>query len=292
MSASAILLNPAEQRWLGGVEPAWTLLDRASLTALHRPPSPTAGPIRLATDLTHDEIQQSAVARNALILLRAAAADPGLKLTATGNLSRGVVAELCDLFTWPEFDKTAMFQVSKVINEPDFLPLLFVRQLVAAAKLLRRHKGHFTITPAGRKLLEDSDQRAVQAILFHLALWHLNLGYFATDLHHGWPQGEAGIVLWCLSVAANDWQSRERLTRLCTIPIDDVLESKWNWDTAAFATQAKILRPLHWFGLLEHRTEKPEPGSYEGRQSYRKTALFDRFLSFEVTLEHTSAPCH
>ncbi len=292
MLASATLLNPAVHRWLGGVEPAWTLLDLASLTALHRPPSPTAGPIRLAADLTHDEIQQSAVARNALILLRAATAGPGLKLTATGNLSRGVVAELCDLFTWPEFDKAAMIQVNKVINEPDFLPLFFVRHLVAAAKLLRRHKGHFTITPAGQKLLEEPDLRAVQAILFHVALWHLNLGYFAMDLHHGWPQGEAGIVLWCLSVAANDWQSRERLTRLCTIPIGEVLESKWNWDTAAVAMQARILQPLHWFGLLEHRADKPDPGSYEGRQFYRKTALFDRFLSFQVTLERTSAPRH
>ncbi|MBM4225440.1 MAG: hypothetical protein FJ167_11830, partial [Gammaproteobacteria bacterium] len=150
-----MLQNPSVRNWLGGIEPAWTLLDLASFNALRRPPSPTAGPIRLAADLADGDIQQSAVARNALILLRAAAEGPELKLTATGNLSRGVVAEMCDLFTWPGFDKTEAFRLHKVINEPDFLPLFFVHHVAEAGKLLRRYKGYLKVTPAGRQLLEE-----------------------------------------------------------------------------------------------------------------------------------------
>jgi hypothetical protein len=67
-----MLQNPLVKSWLGGVEPAWTLLDDASFAALARSPSPTVGPIRLASDLTEEEIQHSVVARNALILIRAA----------------------------------------------------------------------------------------------------------------------------------------------------------------------------------------------------------------------------
>ena len=285
MVAPDVLQNPAAQRWLGGIEPAWTLLDQASFKALHGPPSQQAGPIRLATDLTHDETHQSAVARNALILLGAAATDAGLKMTATGNLSRGVVAEMCERFDWPGFDKAEMFQMNKVINETDFLPLNFVRHVAVAGNLLRRRKGSFQLTPGGRWMLDPSNLRAVQAILFHIALWRLDLGYFAMDMHEGWPQGDAGVVLWCLSVAANDWQSRERLTRLCTIPVDSVLHTKWSWDSPAYMMDAKILRPLWWFGLLEHREEKRNPDRYDARQFYRKTALFDRFMSFEVGLE-------
>jgi hypothetical protein len=144
-----MLQNPSVRNWLGGIEPAWTLLDLASFNALRRPPSPTAGPIRLAADLADDEIQQSSVARNALILLRATAEGPGLKMTATGNLSRGVVAQMCDLFTWPGFDKTEAFRLHKVINEPDFLPLFFVRHVAEAGRLVRRDKGHLKVTPAG-----------------------------------------------------------------------------------------------------------------------------------------------
>jgi hypothetical protein len=90
--ALAVLQDPLVRRWLGGVEPAWTLLDQGSFAALGRSPSPAAGPIRLASDLTREEIQQSAVARNTLVLLQAAAAGPGLKMTATGILSRDAVS--------------------------------------------------------------------------------------------------------------------------------------------------------------------------------------------------------
>jgi hypothetical protein len=68
--APDVLQDESVKRWLGGLEPAWTLLDCDSFTALRGPPSPTTGPIRLATNLTQDEIQQSAVARNALLLLQ------------------------------------------------------------------------------------------------------------------------------------------------------------------------------------------------------------------------------
>jgi hypothetical protein len=285
-----MLQNPAVRNWLSGIEPAWTLLDQASFAALRQPPSPTSGPIRLASDLTHDEIQRSAVARNALVLLRAAAAGPGLKMTATENLSRGAVAEMIDLFTWPGFDKANEFRFHKVVNEPDFLPLFFVRHLTEAGRLLRRNKGHLKITPTGRRMLEDSHQRALQAILFHIALWHLGLGYLGRGLHDGWPQRDIGIVLWSLSIAANDWQSRERLTRLCTVPINGVLET--TWDTASYAMEARILRPLWWFGLLEHRHDHIAEGRSETKHLYRKTTLFDRFLSFDVKLETATGPRH
>ena len=289
MVAPGMLQNPSVRNWLGGIEPAWTLLDQASFNALRRPPSPTAGPIRLAADLADGDIQQSAVARNALILLRAAAEGPGLKLTATGNLSRGVVAEMCDLFTWPGFDKTEAFRLHKVINEPDFLPLFFVRHVAEAGKLLRRYKGYLKVTPAGRKLLEEPHQKALQAVLFHIALWRLDLGYLGRGLHHGWPQHDIGIVLWSLSIAATDWQPPERLTRMCTIPINGVLES--TWDTGSHAMEATVLRPLRWFGLLDYRQDDIPERRFEKRHFYRKTPLFDRFLSFDVKLE-TAGPRH
>jgi hypothetical protein len=285
-----MLQNLAVQQWLDGIHPAWTLLDQASFDALRHSPSPSGGPIRLASDLTEEEIEQSAVARNARVLLRAAAVGPGLKMTATGNLARAVVAKMVDDFTWPDFDHADTFQFHKVINEPDFLPLFFIRHLAVAAKLLRRSKGHLKPTPAGRRILEDSNLRALQAVLFDTALWHLDLDYLGRGLHGGWPQYDAGIVLWCLSVAANDWQSRERLTRLCTIPIIGVLESQW--DTGSFATEARILRPLQWFGLLEYRQEASGERPVEGRHQYRKTPLFDRFLAFDVAVEHVTGPQH
>ena len=290
MVTPGLLQSDSVKRWLGGIEPAWTLLDYDSVTALRAPPSPTSGPIRLAADLSHNELEQSAVARNTLVLLAAASSGQGLKTTAAGNLSRAVVAEMGERFSWPDFDRPAVFEFHRVVNEPDFLPLYFVRHLTQMATLLRKHKGHLKTSPAGRRLLEPANERALQAVLFHTAFWHFDLSLFGRGLHHGWLQRDVGIILWCMSVAANDWQPPTRLSRLCAIPINGVLDQEW--DTASYAMEAQILQPLLWFGLLEHREEKTRAETWAPRHFYRKAALFDHFLSFDVRLDGAGSLRH
>ncbi len=291
MVAPGMQQNPAVKTWLGGIEPAWALLDQQSFDALQRfPPSSSGGPIRLATDLTMDELQQSAVASSTMLLLLSATTAPGLKLTATGNLARTVVSEMVDRFAWPGFDKGEAFRFNKVVNEPDFLPLLFIRQLAEAAGLLRKSKGHLRCSPRGRAALDEPNLPSLQALLFHLTMWHLDLSDFGRGLHDRWPQGDVGVVLWSLSVSATEWQSPERLTRMCTIPINSVLEP--GWDSASMAMEARILRTLHWFGLLDYRREPIEGQRFGERRFYRKTALFDRFLSFDVHFETADTRRH
>lgn len=77
---------------------------------------------------------------------------------------------------------------------------------------------------------------------------------------------------------------------MCAIPVNGVLDQKW--DTASLAMEAQILRPLQWFGLLEHKVEKIDGDEFASRHLYRKTAMFDRFLSFDVRLESTDALRH
>ncbi len=197
-----MLDSPDVRRWLDGVEPAWTLLDDDSFTALrHASPSP-AGAIRLATDLAPDDAERSAVARNTRVLLDAAANGPGLKLTATGNLARSVVADTVEAFTWPGFDKAYEFRFHKVVNEPDYLPLFFIRHIAEGAKRLRKYKGFLTLTQSGRRVLDPANAGALQAVLFHTTIWQLSLSYLARGLHGAWPQYDVGLVLWCLSIAA------------------------------------------------------------------------------------------
>jgi hypothetical protein len=150
MVAADFLQDPQVRQWLGGVEPAWTLLTFEGLRALREEPSAVQTAIRIANDLGADEIAGSPVARNTLILLRQAIERAGLSLTATGNLSRAVVAEMCKLVEWPDFDQADAFRFNKVINEPDFRRcILFVpsrKQLLwserSAASWRRRRWGH------------------------------------------------------------------------------------------------------------------------------------------------------
>jgi hypothetical protein len=290
MVAADFLQDPRVQGWLDGVEPAWTLLTFESLLALRHEPSAVQTAIQIANGLSVGEIAGSPVARNTLILLGQAIERVGLPLTATGNLSRAAVAEMCKLIEWPDYDQADAFRFNKVINEPDFLPLHVVRQLAQAATLVRAQRGKLVATPLGKSMLSDARQGSILAILFHLAFWHMDLGYFGRGLLGSWPQADAGVVLWSLSVCANDWQSAEKLTRLCTIPEPTMLSG--TWDRTPYAMEAKILRPLLWFGLLEHRSEKLPSSRFDEHHFYRKAELFDRLLAFDVQVDLSEGARH
>jgi hypothetical protein len=148
--APGFLANSEVRRWLNGVEPAWTMLEFYSSNALRNEPSADNRAIRLEPTLTTKELSGSAITRNALILLRRVVETDGLKLTATGNLSRAVVDEMCEIFVWPDYAKDEFFRFHKVINEPDFLPLHFIRLVVKATKLVRTHRGNARRTWARR----------------------------------------------------------------------------------------------------------------------------------------------
>ena len=290
MVAEDFLQDQQVRQWLNGVEPAWTLLTFDSLRALRREPSARQNAIRIANDLSADEIAGSAVTRNTFILLRRVIERGGLPLTATGNLSRAAVAEMGGLIEWPHYHQVDAFRLNKVINEPDFLPLHIVRILAQAATLVRAQHGKLVTTPLGKSMLSDERQGSLLAILFHIAFWRMDLGYFGRGPLGSWPQADFGIVLWSLSVSAGDWQTSEKLTRLSTSPEPATLTG--TWDRSAYAMEARILRPLLWFRLLEHRSENIPDSRFAARHCYRKAALFDRLLTFEIKMDFAQGARH
>ena len=290
MLAAGMLQDPVLKAWLGGVVPAWMLLEQDSFDALRRPPALSGGPLRLASDLTSEEVELCAFANGIATLLRGASQERGLKLTATGNLARSVVAELLDCFAWPGFDKAEALKFHKVVNEPDFAPIFIGRQLIEAMGFVRKYKGHLRATPRGRAVIKDANLAALPAMLFGLVIWQTDFGDVGPSLHGRWPQDHAGVVLWSLSMVAADWQPIERLTRLCTIPNRGVIEASWDSGTAAL--DVKILRSLLWFGMVERRLERIEGQPFGSRWLYRKTALFDRLLTFSVRTQLDTATWH
>jgi|SRR5258705_8373867 hypothetical protein len=92
MVAPGFLSDPEVRQWLNGLEPAWTMLGFDSFNALHEEPSATNRAIRLEANLNKSDLSGSTVARTARMLLERASETGGLKLTASGNLARGVDA--------------------------------------------------------------------------------------------------------------------------------------------------------------------------------------------------------
>jgi hypothetical protein len=148
---------------------------------------------------------------------------------------------------------------------------------------VRVQRDKLVLTRLGKAMLVPERYGALQAVLFHIALWHLNIGYFDRNPIETWPLTHTGIVLWSLAAAANDWLARETLTRLCTIPVAGVVES--DWELGSFAMESRTLRPLLWFGLLECQSETSAESRVSDRRLYRKTPLFDLFLKFTVQTE-------
>jgi len=95
-------------------------------------------------------------------------------------------------------------------------------------------------------MLSNAWQGSLPAILFHLALWSR---YFGRGLLGSWPQTEWQLVDFGRRLAVQ----RETDAAL-HIPEPAMLSG--TWDRTPYAMEATILRPLLWFGLLEHRSEK------------------------------------
>ena len=96
-------------------------------------------------------------------------------------------------------------------------------------------------------------------------------------------------MLWSLSVCADEWQSPEKLIRLCTIPEPAMFSD--TWDRTRYAMEAKILRPLLWFGLLEHRDEEiPAAGSV--RTIFIARPSCSNACSFDVHINRSEGARH
>ena len=65
-----------------------------------------------------------------------------------------------------------------------------------------------------------------------------------------------------------------------------------SWDRTTYVMEAKILRPLLWFGLLDHRSEKISSSRFGEYHFYRKARLFDRLLTFDIQVHLSEGPLH
>lgn len=274
--------------------PAWTLLTADSFNRL-LPDKAAAVPeaIRVGAEggAGLSELAEVPLLATTRLLVARAATDEGLKLTARGNLSRADVRVLFDALSWPDYDKAMILAVNKVLNEPDVWPVEITRVLAKEAKLLRVRKGRVRATKSAVALMDTANALSSLRLLFETLFWRINLGYLDRVPVGVWPQDHVGVVIWCLSTAADHWTSVGDLMDVCTVPDAQFAENEFDYRT--YAMENRILRPLTWFGLMERKpVGKRKDLSIIEPRLYRKSALFDRLLTFDVTLRDTVASLH
>ena len=276
-------------KWPGGVAPVWTMLDPESAQALRAEPSAERRALRLASDLADEEFEESAFVRNALVVLERTAEEGWLWLTDKGNFRRDTVAALRESMTWPGMEATEQFRTGKAFREGDVWELHLLHRLVDLAGLVEGRAGLCQLTALGREMLKPGRRGVLQAFLFRHAFWHADLSRFVETFPRGlqgrWPQDDVGVILWGLSNVADEWQSVDALRAMSAVRDDAVARMHWNAEGTMFV--GRILGPLRWFGLLEYRGP---PETFE--VGWRKSALFDRFLSFDVRLADGASAGH
>ena len=272
--------------WLDGVEPAWTALEPARWEALMREPSAENDALRPAGDLAEAELDRSAMVRNALVLLRAAATGAGLELTARGHLTRANVATLREAMDWPGCALEERRRAGKLLGEPHVGELRLVRALLEEAGCVECARGgRLRASRRGHALLAGA-RGALYAELFRLAFWRLSLNLFGKAQCGSWPQQQIGMALWALSTTGDRFQRTRALMVLSVLP-DEAVSRRPEW-VATTLFSWRVLRPLWWFGLVECR----EQGEDLDDASWRRSVLFDRFLSFGTDLARTAGSLH
>ena len=275
--------------WPGGVEPVWTVLEPESMAALRAEPLADNSTLRLAADLPDEAFADSAFVGNALIALQQIHEDFLPRLTMKGHFGRDMVAAMREAMTWPGMEATEQYRTGKALREGDVWELHLLHRLMDLAGLVEGEAVLCQLTPLGREMLEPGRRGVLQALLFRHLYWHANLWEFVETFPCGlpgrWPQDDIGVILWGLSNLAGEWQSADTLRTLTTVREASVAGLHLNAEGTMFA--GRVLGPLRWFGLLEYRGP-PESADV----GWRKTALFNRFLAFDVELSQEGRTGH
>lgn len=241
--------------------------------------SPTSV-LRLSESLTAAELSQAPFYVNAKLFLRAAEEAP-VKATTAGNLNRQFVGWMLERISLEPSLKESIYRTNKVINEEDVWPLHVLRVVLEVGGLLKKTKGLFKATKKGLGLAAEAKGGEFYAYLFRVFFKKFNLGYLDRMGDVGGLQQTIAFSFCVLGQIGDEWHSPVALKEILWLEAvrNEVLESSRFDNYLLWMTESRLLRPLVEFGLLDKQTDgddKTGRGGYE----VRKSALYDRFLSF------------
>jgi hypothetical protein len=270
--------NRAPLEELGGISPA-------QAQALIEGGLDGDGPLRIAEDVSPEELAPADFLHNARLFLERLLETGGAKATRAGNLKRVLVGEMLEGMRLPDGYLDDIHRWNKVVNEEDAWLLHVLRVNLEIAGLVKFRKGTFSLTGRGRAILSPESTGLLFAHLFRTYFGRFNLDYGRRVSGSSGLQPVVPLLLWQTSFPAGAWISSAELARRVLPPQGDPESDsrRGGWSGEAADFQYQILRPLKWFGLMEEK-RKPEAigDRYPSQDSIlvRKTPLFDRFLRF------------
>ena len=231
--------------------------------------------IGINSHVTEAELQCSPLCVNSMKLMVYAHENGGIPLTKSDAFNRKFVHWAAVEFNWKDYTADHLYQINKVLNEDDFLPLMAMHDLLSMSKIGRHYKGKFVLTPKGRKLIGDHGQ--LQQSLFQTLLYDYNLGNLdriPDDNHPDWE-----IYMGVMDQEVRGWVTIGHMMNVfygMEIEGDNFGGPEFR---AAMWLSSRVVRPLVWLGLLESEERDFRTEVYKTK--IRKTPLWSKWLHFD-----------
>ncbi|RME92419.1 MAG: hypothetical protein D6766_10100 [Verrucomicrobia bacterium] len=244
------------------------------------------GPIRLRDDLTEADLESAKIYHDLRLLLQLLEQEGGANATAKGNLCRAFVRLWVEHARWPAEHRELMLRTWKI--EWDIPRLHHARILAEFDKLIIHRKKRWILTKKGRDLLLNQPPGVLYRRAFLTMFRKLDITYFAPQHPAPILQDGMGLLLWEVGNALKDWRPIQEIPRLL-LP-DSVLELVRSSldgprDRVEYVLMDHILRPLGWFGLVEHCEDPSKPRDREDwggvPRYWQITPLYSKFIQFK-----------
>lgn len=241
-------------------------------------------PIQLADDLSLDDVKQVLFFDQARLFLRLMDENKGAPLTATGNLNRAYVGQMMEKLDWLRryMEPLKRGGLCKVFDQMDVQPLDVLYGVCKYGKLIGKRKNRAYVTSMGRELCADAQAGRLYRLLFLTLFRNFSLDYISGYRETPLVQDTLAVILWRLQMVARDWIAADRLPRevFLTSVLEQASAAATLPDMETTILRHEVLEPLVWFGLLESDQTEDEWYRLRAQPKFRKTPLFDRFLSF------------
>ena len=241
------------------------------------------GPIRFCSDMSLDDLQGATFFKNAQVFLKTLYEEDGTTVTATGNLNRKFVRTVFDGLSLSPAYRDSIRHVCKVINEMDVWPLHLVRVVSELAGFVKRRKGRFYLTKAGRLLLSEDQAGALYRKLFITYFRRLDLRYVFHLREVPSIQDTMAVILWRLDTVVRDWVPVKGLAHnVLMLRVLEELRAAMTYphDTEEWIFSGYVLDPLFNLGLIEKKDGGEWPNVTD-KDEIRLTALWRKFIEFD-----------
>lgn len=237
--------------------------------------------------LTAEDLRASPMCINTMKLMQYAQLQDGIPLTKMSNFYRKCVEWAAVEFNWPGYEAGELYAVNKVLNEPDFPPLLEMHSFLLTAKLIRHFKEKAVLTKKGTKMLGQ----------------HGELQSLLADYMLAAPYGDDNIAnsrFWdiehffmLVSSRLNGWVTIEDFA-FWAVPVDLFIAPDWSspLNEATLFTAIQIVRPMVWLGLIEEGAKEKSLTVPFNDRPIRKSSLFDSFVKMIVQGVEASGTMH